>query len=136
MKQISCQPKSAQSGVVIIEVMVAILLFSVGVLAIAGLQTTMLKDMGDSQFRVEASYLAQQKLGEMYADIPGTLIGTYNTTSSVDLPEGTISVTQAVVRGPYQIQVLWTQPGDPEQHNYTVLATVVPTCYPGDPGCP
>lgn len=136
MKQNSFSPKSAQRGVVLIEAMVAILLFSIGVLAVAGLQATMLKSTGDSKYRADASYIVQQKIGEMYADMQGTLSQAYNVDDvPVALPKGKISVRQAVPRGPFLIEVKWTQPGDAEEHTYSVLAVVAPDCYPGDEGC-
>ncbi|MBU1426064.1 MAG: prepilin-type cleavage/methylation domain-containing protein [Gammaproteobacteria bacterium] len=136
MKQISFSPKSAQRGVVLIEAMVAILLFSIGVLAVAGLQATMLQNVGDSKYRADASYIAQQRLGDMYTHMQETLNLQYNVADEpVALPKGTISVSQAVPRGPFLIEVKWTQPGDTEEHKYAVLAVVAPDCYPGDPGC-
>jgi type IV pilus assembly protein PilV len=137
MNHISFSPKSAQRGVVLIEAMVAILLFSIGVLAVAGLQATMLRNTGDSKYRADASYIAQQKLGQMYGDMQGTLLHNYNVANvPVDLPNGTISVSQALVRGPFLIEVKWTQPGDSEVHKYSILAVIAPDCYSGiDAGC-
>ncbi len=137
MKQISFSTKSAQRGMVLIEAMVAILLFSIGVLAVVGLQTTMLQDAGSSKYRTDASYIAQQQLGLMYADLNGTLAGNYNGTVPVsDLPYGKMKISQDVLRGPYRIVITWTQPGDSTEHNYSVLADISPSCYVGiDPGC-
>ena len=59
---------SGQRGVVLIEVMVAILVFSVGVLAIVGLQATMIKSTADAKYRADATYIAQSRIGHLVPD--------------------------------------------------------------------
>ena len=54
--------RKSQQGVVLIEAMIAILLFSLGVLAIVGLQAAMIKNVDDSKYRTEASYIAQKRI--------------------------------------------------------------------------
>ena len=60
--------------------MIAILIFSVGVLAIVGLQATMIKNTADSKYRAEASYIAQQRIGLMWADPDN--VATYVETNT------------------------------------------------------
>ncbi|MBI5438475.1 MAG: hypothetical protein HY936_05950 [Nitrosomonadales bacterium] len=60
--------KSAQQGLVLLEAMIAILIFSMGILAIVGLQAAMIKNTADSKSRVEASYIAKQRIGLMWSD--------------------------------------------------------------------
>src|SRR5665647_338907 len=57
-----------QQGVVLLEALVAILIFSMGVLALVGLQAAMVKNTSDSKYRSEASFIAQQRIGMMWAD--------------------------------------------------------------------
>ena len=105
--------KSAQRGVVLIEAMVAILLFAVGVLAIAGLQATMIDNTASSKYRAVASYIAQQRIGMMWADPTGTSVGLYSGDFNVaELPSGTMNVAIPVAGGPYVIRVGWTAPGE------------------------
>lgn len=104
--------KSAQQGVVLLEAMIAILLFSMGVLAIVGLQAAMIKNTADSKYRAEASYIAQQRIGLMWSD-PAN-IGSYleaNADISTLLPGGLLTVTQPVV-GQFTFVVGWTAPGE------------------------
>lgn len=117
--------KSAQQGVVLIEAMIAILIFSLGILAIVGLQATMIKATADSKYRSEASYIAQSRLGLIWADPDNA--ATYveaNTDISTLLPGGTRTVTQPTP-GQFTVTVTWLQPG-PNQttHNYTTTARV------------
>ena len=115
--------KSAQEGVVLLEAMIAILIFSVGVLAIVGLQGAMLRNTSDSKYRADASYIAQQRIGVMWAD-PGNLVNYLeaNTDISSLLPSGRRTVTQPVV-GQFVVTVTWQLPGD-VPHNLVTVANI------------
>jgi type IV pilus assembly protein PilV len=56
---------SKQTGVALIEAMVAILIFSVGILAIVALQALSMRNTTDAQFRAEAALLANSAIAEM-----------------------------------------------------------------------
>ena len=114
--------KSAQQGVVLVEAMVAILIFSMGVLAVVGLQAAMIKNTADSKFRADASYIAQQRIGTMWSD-PGNLASYLeaNTDISALLPGGLRTTAQSGVQ--FTVTVTWQQPGE-AQHNYTTIATI------------
>ncbi len=102
--------------------MIAILLFSIGVLAVVGLQAAMIRNTSDAKFRAEASYIAQQRIGAMWAD--PTNLGAYvelNTQIS-ELPNGTRTVIQPVA-GQVVVTVTWQQPGE-AQHNFTTTASI------------
>jgi type IV pilus assembly protein PilV len=118
-------PQSSQQGVVLLEAMIAILIFSMGVLAIVGLQAAMIKNTASSKFRTDASYIAQQRIGQMWAD--PTNAAAYlevNTDISALLPGGTRTVTQPVTNQ-FTITVTWQQPGE-EQHSFTTITTIAP----------
>jgi type IV pilus assembly protein PilV len=125
--------KNEQRGVVLLEALVAILLFSLGVLALVGLQGAMIKNTSDSKFRAEASYIAQQWIGRMWAD-PGQLSNylipnntSINSNISTLLPNGERIVTQPdPVNFPnqYMVTIKWQQPGQ-LQHNYTTTVSIV-----------
>ena len=67
-----------QQGVLLLEAMIAILLFSVGVLAVVGLQATAIKNVAQSKYRSDASFLADQILGQMWADRTNIASYAYN----------------------------------------------------------
>jgi len=115
--------KSVQQGVVLLEAMIAILIFSMGVLAVVGLQAAMVKNTADSKFRADASYIAQQRIGLMWSD-PANLANYLeaNTDISTLLPGGTRTVTQPVA-GQFTVTVTWQQPGE-AQHNFTTTARI------------
>lgn len=60
--------KNLESGIALIEALIAILLFSLGILALVGLQASMTKNVTQSKLRGEASYLANQLIGQMWVD--------------------------------------------------------------------
>ena len=117
--------QSTQQGVVLIEALVAIMIFSVGVLAIVGLQATMIKSTADAKYRADASYIAQSRIGQIWAD-PGNVAAFVeaNTDISSQLPAGTRTVTQPAA-GQVQVTVTWRQPGpDVTTHNFTTTAFI------------
>lgn len=128
-KKVSSIPQAKfQQGVVLLEALIGILIFSFGILALAGLQGAMVKNTTDSNYRSEASYLAQQQLGRMWAD-PSNLANYLGTTPVASLPNGSMLVAQPVADR-ILVTVTWQMPGE-AQHNYQANAYVLrgcPTC--------
>jgi type IV pilus assembly protein PilV len=60
--------RRSERGSVLIEAFIAMLLFSIGILGIVGLQATATRNSTDARYRVEAAYLAHQIIGQMWAD--------------------------------------------------------------------
>lgn len=117
--------QSTQQGVVLVEAMIAILIFSMGVLAIVGLQAAMIKNTSDSKFRADASYIAQQRIGLMWADPDPANIVNYlevDTDISTLLPNGTRTTAQSGTQ--YVVTVNWQQPGE-APHNFTTTAIII-----------
>lgn len=114
--------KSAQQGVALVEAMIAILIFSMGVLAVVGLQAAMVKNTADSKYRADASYIAQQRIGQMWSD-PDNLAPYIeaNTDISASLPGGLRTTAQSGVQ--FTVTVTWQQPGE-AQHNFTTTAVI------------
>jgi len=115
--------KSAQQGVVLVEAMVAILIFSMGVLAVVGLQAAMVKNTADSKYRADASYIAQQQIGLLWSDPDNLPADGSNTVSDISdlLPGGSLSITRAGVQ--FTVAVTWQQPGE-QLHNFTTIASI------------
>lgn len=117
-------PGESQQGIVLLEALVAILIFSFGVLGIVGLQAAMIKNTADSKFRSEASHIAQQRIGQMWSDSAN--VANYieaATDISPLLPAGTRTVAQPLAGGPFVITVRWQQPGQ-DAHNFTTTASI------------
>ena len=115
--------QSTQQGVVIIEALIAILIFSFALLGLVGLQAVMIKNTGESEFRAVASYVAQQQVGKMWADPSGApaLVNTSIDVSS-RLPNGSLTITSPATNQ-YAITVTWQKPGE-DLHNFTTVASI------------
>ncbi|MBK9605472.1 MAG: type IV pilus modification protein PilV [Betaproteobacteria bacterium] len=72
------------SGFVLLEVLIAILIFSIGVLGLIGLQATSAKHSTDAKYRSEAALLVNQLLGNMWVSdrTIATLQSNFNTGGS------------------------------------------------------
>jgi type IV pilus assembly protein PilV len=118
---------NTQKGAVLLEALIAILIFSFGILAISGLQGAMVRNTTQSNYRAEASYIVQQYVGRMWAnsDDITTYLGTTVVTDR--LPQGTLEITQVmpVTSNIYNFVVKWKTPGEPV-HSFTANATIDP----------
>jgi type IV pilus assembly protein PilV len=56
-----------QQGVMLIEAMIALLIFAMGVLAVIGMQARSIGQTMDARYRVDAAFLANQLLSEIWA---------------------------------------------------------------------
>jgi type IV pilus assembly protein PilV len=124
MNQLQLQPR-AQEGVILLEALISILIFSLGVLALVGLQAVMIKNTSDSRFRADASYLAQQRVGQMWAADPATLSTFLETDTDISssLPSGKRTVTQPSP-GKFVVTITWQSPGEPV-HNVVTVANII-----------
>lgn len=72
--------RTLQRGSAMIEGLTAITIFSLGILGVVGLQASVLENNSQSQFRAEASYLAQEIIGIATADAANATCYTVNPT--------------------------------------------------------
>jgi len=137
----------------LLEALIAILIFSVGILAIVGMQATAMKAVTDARSRSEAALYANQILAQIWTDssnadqyaypgsgaIPARVQGWHDqitgVTGSRGLPGAStlkpkITITSFVAGkgGTVKIEVFWRSPEETNQgmpaHNYTVMAAV------------
>ncbi len=139
-----------QQGVMLIEAMIGILIFSIGILALMGLQALSIKNTIEAKYRTEASFWANQLIGAMWADcgisptICATTLGNYNTATGTStkmttwrtnvagsLPGitvgGTNSPTITVAGNAVTITVFWKLPSAPAAdpaHQLSVTAQI------------
>lgn len=59
--------KTHQTGSVILEALIAILIFSIGILALVGMQATAINNVADAKYRTTAGFLANQIVGTVWA---------------------------------------------------------------------
>jgi type IV pilus assembly protein PilV len=68
-------------GFSLIEVLVALLVLSIGLLGLAALQTTSLQFNTGSYYRTQATFLAYDIIDRMRANSVGVIAGNYNVTT-------------------------------------------------------
>ena len=76
-------------GMMLIEALLGILIFSVGILGLVGLQAASMRNATDARYRSEAAYLANQIVGRMWIDrgvananLPNYVLTTATTCSA------------------------------------------------------
>ena len=52
----------------LLEALIALLIFSLGILAIVGMQATAIQDLGEGRYRSDAAFLANQILADMWSN--------------------------------------------------------------------
>jgi type IV pilus assembly protein PilV len=62
------KPGTQQKGIMLLEALVGILIFSIGILAMLGMQAVGIRNTMDSKYRSEAAYLANEIVGQMWVD--------------------------------------------------------------------
>jgi type IV pilus assembly protein PilV len=131
-------PRAAHSGAILIEALVGILIFAIGVLGIVGLQASMTKAQTSSKFRGDAAYLASALIGTMWADNIALNLPKYATAQcagynpcndwknkvAAALPGGT-SVVAVDAANNVSVTIQWTLPNE-GSHSYTTSATLQP----------
>jgi type IV pilus assembly protein PilV len=127
-----------QQGVMLIEALVAILIFTLGVIALMGLQANSIAQMSAAKYRTDASYLVSQIMGRMWVDQPN--ITSYQSAGYIGrqgwdglvaatLPAGagTITVTGLPPNQQVTVTITWKMPEDPVTHSYGTTEVMNPT---------
>jgi len=127
--------RRSQAGVMLIEALVAILIFTLGIVAVMGLQANSIIQVSQAKYRTDASYLATQIIGKMWVDQPNlaSYAGSgysgrapWDTQVAATLPQG--AGTIAVVGSQVTVTITWKQPEDVVTHKYVSVANLtVPT---------
>jgi type IV pilus assembly protein PilV len=138
--------RARQQGGFLLEALVAVLIFSFGVLGLVGLQAAAIEYTNDAQYRSEAAYLANRLIAQMWADdraqlavkygmppgpgpgytafkaqvdalLPGAAAQTLDIVFNETPPLTATSVNVRVV-------IRWRAPSDTLVHNYEAVATI------------
>lgn len=130
-----------QAGSSLIEALVAIVIFSIGVLALIALQVTSVRQSSNAKYRSDAALLVNQLIGQMWvADrATTTLQNNFNTGGALytpwaaavqaQLPAAAASAPTVVVGadGQVTVNVYWKAPNEQDtdpQHQYTAIARI------------
>lgn len=138
----------------LLEALIAILIFSMGILAIVGMQAASVKQAGDAKYRSDANLLVNELIGQMWASdrTAATLaasfsgggaaytawLGDHSTPGSVaatlpgaDANPPTVTVVQVPGNNPptttsslVTIRVFWQVPGENAPHNHVAITQI------------
>ena len=145
-------PRAAQAGIVIVEVLLAVLVFSFGILGVINLQANAIKMNADAKLRSDASYLAGQIISQMWVDranladyahftqgtactFTGSTANSSNVTSWVgasatagtvlgSLPNATSQIKIETGTNMVTVKICWRAPQETETHNFTSTALI------------
>lgn len=129
---------SKQGGVMLIEALIGLLIFMLGILALIGMQGIAMQYTIDAKFRSEASFLTNQIIGTMWVDRAN--IGAYDTTSGAGTTQRTawISSVQETLPGATAgnaptiaisgrqatVTVSWQRPGEAAPSRHQAVAQI------------
>jgi type IV pilus assembly protein PilV len=86
--------KKIQRGATLVEVLIAVLVLSIGLLGVAGLQLNALQNNLSAHVRSQASTLAYYIADRMRANRAAAVAGSYNITFGTPAPTGTANIYQ------------------------------------------
>lgn len=112
----------AQRGMMLLEGMIAIVIFSLGILAIIGLQAATVKQTTDAKYRLDASFLANQAIGTIWTNRSNLAAHAVTDEAISGLPNGKRTI---VVSGnQVTVTITWKMPGESATHSYTAIAQI------------
>lgn len=124
-------------GFAMVEVIVGMLLFSVGILGLVSLLGTMTTAQSSSMFRSEAAALSGELIGNMWADsstnrlsyVSGSTACSYAPCAqwiekvSTRLPRGSADIAIDATTGVTTISISWVVPAEGE-HTYVTSTSI------------
>lgn len=138
---VSTGSRGKQKGVMLLEALIGLLIFSIGILALLGMQAMAMRATIDAKYRSEASFLANEIIGAMWVDRAN--LANYATASCAGtaacnawlirvqaiMPNaiGANAPTIAIAGQQATVTVRWLRPGEPvgtPASNHSVVAQI------------
>lgn len=121
----------AQKGVMLLEALIGILIFSLGVLGIVAMQATAIARLTDAKYRTEAAHLADRMIGTIWAN-RGTNVPTLAADWATEISGGATPLlpnatganapTVVVSGNRYTVTVYWQAPSATTRSNHIAIA--------------
>lgn len=122
----------------LIEALIGILIFMLGILALIGMQAVAMQYTIDAKYRSEASFLTNQIIGVMWVDRAN--LNSYDTSGGSGTTQLTAWVSQvqellpnatganapsiAIAAQQATVTVMWQRPGDTAVSRHTAVAQI------------
>lgn len=134
--------KTQQQGSVVLEALISILIFSIGILAIVGLQAVSIKNVAAAKYRTDASLLVNQVIGQMWVGDKSNaaLVANFSSPGGAGYQAWADTVAQNLpgvsgvpanaptiaidANNNATVTVFWQAPDEGASHNYTAIAVV------------
>ena len=127
-----------EGGVMLLEALIAILIFSIGILGLVAMQGLAISNVSDAQYRSDASFLANQIFANIWVDranvanyaLPGgaaPAVVLWNAKVQSTLPQGaaTISIPPpGYPAGTVEVLINWQQPGNANVRSYRAMTMI------------
>lgn len=149
-QQHHCQPPSQQRGMLLLEALIAILIFSLGILGVVGLQAASIKQATAAEDRAKAASLANDLISRMWASNHATLSTNFSSTGdgfthwletvegsklpgvkgsdslkpTISFTDGPASATGIAVSTQAEIVIKWQAHNESSAHQYTAIAVI------------
>lgn len=137
---LSHTPGTRQKGATLLEALIGILIFSVGILALVGMQALAIKQMTDAKYRSDAGFFANEIIGYMWVNrgslasydfngtgTPPAALGGWVTSIQNGLPGVTATANLpivVVVGTTVTVTVRWQVPGGSAAHRHITMAYI------------
>lgn len=129
-----------QRGATLLEALIGILIFSIGILALVGMQALAIKHMSDAKYRSDAAFFANEIIGQMWvnraslgtyayagAGAPPAAIDSWVTSIQNALPGVNSPATLPIITvagTTVKVTVRWQLPGGAEVHRHITMAYI------------
>lgn len=114
--------RHSQAGSALLEGLLAILIFSIGILGLVGLQGASMRNTTLAKMRIDASLIADERIGRAWVDRGNLPSYAESDTEVPSLPSG--KRTTVVAGNQLTVTVTWQVPGDSMTHNYRTVAQI------------
>lgn len=144
------QPPSQQQGMLLLEALIAILIFSLGILGVIGLQAASIKQATAAEDRAKAASLANDLISRMWSSNHATLSTNFSATGdgfthwlttvensklpgvkgsdslkpTISFSNGPTSATGIAVSTQAEIVIKWQAHNESSAHQYTAIAVI------------
>lgn len=123
-----------QRGASLLEVLVAVTIFALGILGLLGMNATALSFFSDAKYRTDAAMLADRLINQVWVDrvnissyayasgTGGTAVTSWATDVRNTLPAG--NATVVVTGSQVQVTVTWQPPNSTQARQHTAIALI------------
>lgn len=127
--------RKREQGVMLLEALIGILIFSLGILSMIAMQGLAIGYTADAKYRSDASFLANEIISTMWMDSPNLAnyvypggsaapLAAWVTRAGTILPQADATIAVDTATGNVDVTLRWTPPNSTETRTYRTLSVV------------